>query len=67
MELRDRVVSYVRRILSKTQLDRLIYLIDRGMTYNNPHIGLPYIKEHGIKMDLIDPRKNLEELMSRHD
>lgn len=61
--LRESVLRHIRKILSATQIDRLTYLINRGMTYNNPHIGMKYIKEHGIEINLNDPKTSLQNVM----
>lgn len=66
MEIMNVVIKHMKKIISKTYLDRLIYLINRGMTYNNPHIGMPYIKKHGIEIDLDNPVKSLKKLMDKH-
>ena len=64
--LRNAVLDHVRRVLSATQLDRLAYLINRGMTYNNSHIGMKYVRENGVRIDLADPAGSLQELMREH-
>ena len=61
--LRESVLRHIRKILSATQIDMLAYLISRGMTYNNPHIGMKCIKEHGIEIDLNDPQASLQNIM----
>ena len=66
IKIRDAALSHVGKILSATQTDRLAYLINRGMTYNNPHIGLNYVAEKGIKIDMKDPKNSLRKLISEH-
>ena len=65
LTLRNSVVSHVGKILKKSQLDRLTYLIDRGMTYNNPHIDLKYVQEHGVELDLSDAAQSLKRALDR--
>ena len=65
LALRNSMVSYVTKILKKSQVDRLTYLIDRGMTYNNPHISLKYVREHGVELDLTDTAQSLKRAMAR--
>ena len=65
--LRDAVLNHVKRVLSAAQLDRLVYLIDRGITYNNPHIDMKYVRKHGVNIDLEDPADSLQELMQEYD
>lgn len=64
VNIRDIVVTNLKKILESSKLERLIYLINRGMTYNNPHISIKYVKEHGVEIDLQNPKTHLEKLMN---
>jgi len=61
--LREKMVSEVRNILSKEELQRLEYLVNRGMTYNNPHVGLSYVRKNGVRIGLQSPAKDLKALI----
>ena len=51
----------------KAAIDRISYLVKRGLTLNNPHIPWWYIQSHGIKFDLDkDPRAQLRDFVKRH-
>jgi len=63
IHIRDTIMIHVKRILNSAQLKRLYYLVSRGMTYNNPHIGLKYVKEHGVKINLEFPAEHLKKIM----
>lgn len=64
--IRNIVLKHVKKLLSISQFNRLSYLIDRGMTYNNPHISMKYVKEYGVEIDLKDPKNSLKKQMSNH-
>ena len=66
IKLQDTVLEHTKKILNITQLSRLTYLINRGMTYNNPHIGLKYVREHGVEIDLKDPKNSLKKQITVH-
>ncbi len=66
VELRDRTLAEMRRILPPEQLERLNYLISRGLTLNDPHIGGPYIESHSISIDLKRPVEHLRELIAQY-
>ena len=66
LTLRDTVIGYIKKLLEKSQIERLTYLIDRGMTYNNPHISLKYVREHGIELDLANAAQSLKQVMNQH-
>lgn len=36
---------------SEEDIARLAYLVSRGTTLNNPHIGMRYVREHGIRLE----------------
>ena len=57
IEILETVVKHMKQIINKTHLERMIYLMNRGMTYNNPKIGMPYIKKHSIKIDMKNHQK----------
>lgn len=59
------VLAYVDDVLVKIQIDRLKYLLDRGMTYNNPHISMKYVKEYGVEIDLSSPKNSLKMIMKK--
>lgn len=62
-ELREKALRNQRGELSQEEIERLNYLISRGATYNNPHIGLSYVRENGISIDLGEPAKHLRKLV----
>lgn len=66
LDLLNVVLSYVEDILTEIQLQRLEYLIKRGMTYNNPKIGLPYIKEKGIVLNSENKSEELKNLIKKY-
>ena len=54
IRVRDLVISKVKADLNDIQLSRIKYLINRGMTYNNPHIRLKYVRENGISLNIVN-------------
>ena len=66
MAIQNAVLTHVKSLLTTMQLDRLAYLIERGMTYNNPHIGAKYVKSHGVRIDLKRPAPSFKELLAEH-
>jgi hypothetical protein len=61
--LRDRVVASLSDHFETDEIERLVYIIDRGMTYNNPKISWDYLEKHGTKIDLSRPAEHLSELV----
>lgn len=66
LDLKEAVLGHVGGILKKDKLDRLAYLMDRGMTHN-PYIGLKYVREHGVELDPADAAQSLEQTLAEHD
>ena len=64
--IQNAVLTHVKSLLTTMQLNRLAYLIERGMTYNNPHIGVKYVESHGVRIDLKRPAPSLKELLTEH-
>lgn len=62
--LLSKVTSSVRAILDENELERLNYLVGRGMTYNNPKISWQYLTSHGTRLSNADPAKALEDFVS---
>lgn len=63
-KLRDAVLKAVKRVFKSIDLERIRYLMDRGMTYNNPKISWAYLESHGTKIDLQRPKAHLVELVN---
>lgn len=66
MAIKDVALQAAAAMLSPEQLGRLSYLINRGATYNNPHISMKYIRENGISIDLTRAPAHLRELVAAH-
>jgi len=66
VRLREKVIEILKGKLSQDELERLHYLISRGLTLNNPHIGGPYIEKNGQKIDLNRPKEHLRELIEKY-
>ena len=48
-------------------LDRLAYLLNRGMTLNNPKIPWHYVRSHGVRLNLSnDPRNQVVNLVAQY-
>ena len=48
-------------------LDRLAYLLNRGMTINNPKIPWHYVRAHGVQLNLSNDLPNqIANLVARH-
>ena len=60
--IQNMVLKQVKKVLNKTQFERLVYLLNRGMTYNNPKISIKYVTEHGVKIDITDPKNSIRVL-----
>lgn len=64
--LRDRAIERLRDVVEPKDLERVEYLFNRGMTYNNPHIGLVYVRSHGVLLDRNDPAASLRAVVAKH-
>ncbi len=67
LQILELVVNNVKEILDPNQLKRLEYLLNRGMTYNNPHIRLTYVRDNGIKINLQDPKNSFKEIVQKYN
>jgi hypothetical protein len=61
--IRDKALPKLKDTLTKKELKRLKYLIDRGMTYNNPKIPLNYVRKNGISLDIRNAASELKKLV----
>lgn len=61
--LRKKILSAQAGKLSRLEEERLDYLIKRGMTYNNPHIGMNYVRKNGILINSDNPASHLRKLV----
>ncbi len=66
MKISKTVLAYVDGILVEIQIERLKYLLNRGMTYNNPHISMKYVSSYGIEIDLSCPKNSLKTIMDKN-
>lgn len=62
--LLERVLEKLGKFFKKEELERIEYLINRGMTYNNPKISWDYLKQNGTQLDMSDPSKHLRKFVS---
>jgi hypothetical protein len=65
-ELRDRVLARITDTVTPVETERIRYLIERGMTYNNPHISWIYIRRHGLKLDIRNGADQLRKMVGRY-
>lgn len=49
--------------LTEDEVERLRYLVQRGMTFNNPKVSMNYIRAHGTLLDDDDPALQLREIV----
>lgn len=55
LNLLERLIADVSNSsLTKLDIDRLRYLVERGATLNNPHIPWQYIQSRGVNLDVHD-------------
>ena len=64
--IRD-ALGILRRAGFTGDLDRLAYLLNRGMTINNPKIPWHYVRAHGVQLNLSNDLHNqVANLVARH-
>jgi Restriction endonuclease PvuII len=63
-KLRVTVISMMKETLGAEDLARIEYLFNRGMTYNNPHISVAYVRKNGVELDLSDAARDLKRAVS---
>lgn len=62
--LMSRVIERISQVFKKEEVERIEYLITRGMTYNNPKISWDYLVHHGTKLSLTNPAKELKKFVN---
>lgn len=65
-KLRDLAIERLRDSVKEEDLRRVEYLFNRGMTYNNPHIGRAYVKAHGVSLGTVNPADKLRALVTTY-
>jgi hypothetical protein len=66
LALLDRVLTVIAEAgFAEAELNRLDYLVKRGLTLNNPKIPWYYIQSHGIRIEG-NPREHLRQLVFAH-
>jgi hypothetical protein len=60
----SRVLERISKVFKKEELERVEYLITRGMTYNNPKISWDYLVKNGTKLDLKNTSQDLKKFVS---
>ena len=63
--LLERVMNKIKNLFANEELERIKYLMSRGMTYNNPKISWDYLEKHGTVLNLKEPAKSLKQFVSR--
>ena len=62
--LMSRVIEKISKVFKKEEVERIEYLINRGMTYNNPKISWDYLVQHGTKLSLTNTAKELKKFVN---
>jgi len=62
--LMSRVIEKISKFFKKEEIERIEYLITRGMTYNNPKISWDYLTQHGTKLNLTNTAKELKKFVN---
>lgn len=62
-KLLEKVLTKIRTYFQKEELERIAYLMSRGMTYNNPKISWDYLEKHGTVLNLKEPAKSLKQFV----
>ena len=65
-DLRDKVLSATSGAITAVEEQRVRYLLDRGMTYNNPHISWNYVRTHGLSLDPRTGQDQLRAMVERY-
>jgi hypothetical protein len=60
----SRVIEKISKVFKKEEIERIEYLITRGMTYNNPKISWDYLVQHGTKLSLTNTAKELKKFVN---
>jgi hypothetical protein len=64
-KLLDRVLARIKNIFQNDDVERVVYLMSRGMTYNNPKISWDYLERHGTTLDIKNPAKSLKKFVNQ--
>ena len=64
-KLLDRVLARIKNIFQNDEVERVVYLMSRGMTYNNPKISWEYLEKHGTTLDIKNPAKSLKKFVNQ--
>jgi hypothetical protein len=62
--LMSRVTEKISKVFEKEEIDRIKYLIMRGMTYNNPKISWDYLIKNGTQLALTNAAQELKEFVN---
>ena len=65
-DLQEKTKILLKDQLTKEEISRLEYLLNRGTTLNNPKIPIHYLETNGIRIDLNRPIEHLRELIKEH-
>jgi len=63
-KLLERVLSKIRNLFNRQEIERISYLMTRGMTYNNPKISWDYLQKYGTTLDINNPAKSLQKFVN---
>jgi hypothetical protein len=62
--LMSKVIEKVSKAFKKEEIERIEYLIKRGMTYNNPKISWDYLIKNGTKLSLTNTAQELKKFVN---
>lgn len=58
--LMSRVIEKISKVFKKEEIERIEYLMMRGMTYNNPKISWDYLIKNGTHLSLTNAAQELK-------
>lgn len=62
--LMSRVIEKISKVFKKEEIERIEYLITRGMTYNNPKISWDYLIKNGTQLGLTNAAQELKKFVN---